>query len=62
MSSDNVPAVKDKHYVYEKPRSFGNIFALINEENRRNAEVTFCDKLESLVNTKFISLFKIIDD
>ena len=39
MSSDNVPAVKDKHYVYEKPRSFGNIFALINEENRRNAEV-----------------------
>ena len=39
MSGEKMSGVKEKHYVYQKPRSVGNIFALINEENRRNAEV-----------------------
>ena len=40
MENSNRKAKKEEiNYVYEKPKSVCNIFALINEENRRNASV-----------------------
>ncbi len=39
---NNVQTKKEEiNYVYEKPKSACNIFALINEEYRRNASVRY---------------------
>ncbi len=39
MSDDKAPTInRDVNYVYEKPKPI-NLFASINEEVRRNAEV-----------------------
>jgi hypothetical protein len=41
MSENIVPKHEEVNYVYEKPKSVCNIFALINEEFKRSAEVMF---------------------
>jgi hypothetical protein len=43
MEKHNIVQTKKEeiNYVYEKPKSACNIFALINEEYRRNASVRY---------------------
>ncbi len=44
-----VPKQEEVNYVYEKPKSVCNIFALINEEFKRSAEVMFLHSVPKIV-------------